>query len=115
MDTHAKNQSVVGDDRLIMQHNVFVTSVNVDHSGIDDPDSAFKHQLPQLFSGVTGGVSLQIFSLLHEMVVREATWSYQDNAGELQIADGQKGLNEGDAGVTGAYDHNSGILHNLCL
>ena len=33
----------------------------------------------------------------------------------MQIADRQKGLNEGDAGVTGAYDDNSGILYDLCL
>ena len=49
------------------------------------------------------------------MVVGETSWSHEDDAGKVQIANREKCLDETDAGVTGTNDDDSGILNDLWL
>ena len=51
--------------------------------------------------------------LRDEVVVRQAARSDEDEAGEFQVADGEKGLDEGDTGVTGADYDDSCVLDDL--
>jgi hypothetical protein len=115
LDTHTQDEGVVRDHCLIMEDDVLVRAVNINHSRVNNSDSRLKHKLFKLLSRVTGRVSLQILFLFNEMIVRKASWRNKYDVGELEVTDGKKCLDEGDACITSTNHNDSGILDNLWL
>lgn len=101
LQAHSQNQGVIGYDLVvIVQDDILVTAINVYHSGIDNPDPGLKHESLLFLCGVASRLSLEVMvALSTDMVVRETTRGNQHNVCELQVADGEQGLDKGDTCV----------------
>jgi len=60
LNTHGKDQSVVGDNLAIVKDHILVVPINVSHSGIKHGDAGLEHQLLKFFVGVAGGLALEV-------------------------------------------------------
>jgi hypothetical protein len=69
LDSHRQNEVVVRNDVAIVQNDVFVRTIDIDHTGIEHTDATLEHQLLELFASVTGRVCLEIGLLLGDVVV----------------------------------------------
>ena len=99
LDAHSQDEGVVGDDLSVVEDDVLVGAVNVGDARVNDINAGLKHELLKLLKRVTCGVALHVALLVSAVMVRKTTWGDQGDVRELQVADGQQGLDERDTCV----------------